>query len=343
MGQQQESTLSVSYDKIKKPLCKPRCKRVKPRACSVVYKGERKTEGRRLATPSPSPEMESWMDKLSMYNQSKASKTIENITLGENTIKTWYRSAYPARSVSKSGNVVICETCLGYMPSTSDLLSHKCSLSHPPGARVYKEDHLVVFRVDGAVEETYCQNLCLMAKLFMEQKTLYFDVEPFLFYVFCQVDDNGCYHPVGYFSKEKECEKYNLSCIVVLPPYQRFGYGKLMISLSYEISILEGKTGSPEKPLSSLGQKSYMAYWKTTVLRHLVENSGKQLSMVELSKRTGICESDVLETLVELRILKSQRSSKVDARHSVAKSYLVSILKDCKKFRSVDPSLIKIM
>ena len=29
----------------------------------------------------------------------------------------------------------------------------------------------------------FCQNLCLLDKLFLDHKTLYFDVEPFLFYV----------------------------------------------------------------------------------------------------------------------------------------------------------------
>lgn len=46
----------------------------------------------------------------------------------------------------------------------------------------------------------YCQNLCLLAKLFLDHKTLYFDVEPFLFYVLCEVDKVGA-HLVGYFSK----------------------------------------------------------------------------------------------------------------------------------------------
>lgn len=48
--------------------------------------------------------------------------------------------------------------------------------------------------------QIYCQNLCLMAKLFLDHKTLYFDVEPFMFYILTEVDRFGC-HLVGYFSK----------------------------------------------------------------------------------------------------------------------------------------------
>ena len=46
----------------------------------------------------------------------------------------------------------------------------------------------------------YCQNLCLIAKLFLDHKTLQYDTEAFLFYVVTEVDDTGC-HVVGYFSK----------------------------------------------------------------------------------------------------------------------------------------------
>lgn len=41
-----------------------------------------------------------------------------------------------------------------------------------------------------------------LAKLFLDHKTLYWDVDPFLFYVLCTRDERG-FHPVGYFSKEK--------------------------------------------------------------------------------------------------------------------------------------------
>lgn len=61
-------------------------------------------------------------------------------------------------------------------------------------------DNLSVFEVDGKKNRVYCQNLCLLSKLFLDHKTLYYDVEPFLFYIMCEVDDKGC-HIVGYFSK----------------------------------------------------------------------------------------------------------------------------------------------
>ena len=76
---------------------------------------------------------------------------------------------------------------------------------------------------------------------FADHKTLYFDVEPFLFYVMTEVDRHGC-HIVGYFSKEKEsAEGNNLACILTLPPYQRKGYGRFLISFSYELTKIEGK------------------------------------------------------------------------------------------------------
>jgi hypothetical protein len=46
---------------------------------------------------------------------------------------------------------------------------------------------LSVFEVDGNTNKIYCQNLCLLVKLFLDHKTLYYDVEPFLFYVLTRV------------------------------------------------------------------------------------------------------------------------------------------------------------
>ena len=60
--------------------------------------------------------------------------------------------------------------------------------------------------------------LCLLAKLFLDHKTLYYDVDPFLFYVLCEEDERGEETLAGYFSKEKSsADNNNIACILVLP------------------------------------------------------------------------------------------------------------------------------
>ena len=68
--------------------------------------------------------------------------------------------------------------------------------------------------------------------MFLDHKSLFYDVEPFLFYVMTEVDDNGARF-VGYFSKEKRSPKdYNVSCIMTLPVKQKSGWGNLLIDFS---------------------------------------------------------------------------------------------------------------
>ena len=42
----------------------------------------------------------------------------------------------------------------------------KCDLRHPPGNEIYRKDSLSVFEVDGKRNKIYCQNMCLLAKVF---------------------------------------------------------------------------------------------------------------------------------------------------------------------------------
>lgn len=50
-----------------------------------------------------------------------------------------------------------------------------------------------VVQIDGRKEKQYCQNLCYLAKLFLDHKTLYYDVDLFLFYVLCETDSRGAH------------------------------------------------------------------------------------------------------------------------------------------------------
>lgn len=166
----------------------------------------------------------------------------------------------------------ICEFCLNYLFTKQQLERHmeKCTMRYPPGNEIYMDGTLSVFEVDGQLQKSYCQQLCLLAKLFLDHKTLYYDVEPFLFYVLVQWDEElrapdpsaeffsssprppaaasaprghlGA-HLVGYFSKEKHAHSglavcNNLSCIMTMPQYQRKGHGRFLIDFSTHLSFL---------------------------------------------------------------------------------------------------------
>ena len=239
-------------------------------------------------------------------------KNIELIELGRHQIKPWYFSPYPQELVTLPC-IYICEFCLKYVKSHKCLERHftKCTLRHPPGNEIYRKSSISFFEIDGRKNKLYAQNLCLLAKLFLDHKTLYYDTDPFLFYVMCEVDDYG-FHIVGYFSKEKESsEDYNVACILTLPPYQRKGFGKLLIEFSYELSKFEGKTGSPEKPLSDLGLLSYRSYWTHAILSVLLStmkgtgdsDDPPNITINDICEQTSIKKEDVISTLQKLNLI----------------------------------------
>ncbi|CAF0842834.1 unnamed protein product [Didymodactylos carnosus] len=223
-------------------------------------------------------------------------KNINCIHLGRYYIKPWYFSPYP-------------ET--------------KCTLIHPPGNEVYRNGTISFFEIDGRKNKNYAHNLCLLAKLFLDHKTLFYDTDPFMFYVLTEFDNQG-FHIVGYFSKDKESsEDYNLSCILTLPPYQKKGYGHFMIEFSYTLSKLENKVGTPEKPLSDLGLLSYRRYWSEAIMETLLNVQTKEgeeypaLSINEISELTSIKKDDVMATLQNMGIIRYQQGS-----------YVLSVTKD---------------
>lgn len=193
----------------------------------------------------------------------------------------------------------------------------KCPHFCPPANEIYRSKHeihelgpaeLSVYEADGAKCKLYCQNLCLLAKLFLDHKTLYYDVEPFLFYILTQNDKYGS-RIVGYFSKEKHSpQKNNVSCIMILPHYQRYGFGRFLIEFSYLLSRKENSLGSPEKPLSDLGQISYTNFWKYSILQVIKDKN--ETSIKEISDATNMTKEDIIHALHSSHMLQRDPDEK---------------------------------
>jgi hypothetical protein len=198
-----------------------------------------------------------------------------------------------------------------------------------------------VWEVDGQNHKLFGQNLSLFAKLFLDHKTVFFDVATFLYYIltFTDPNDPGNYYVLGFFSKEKlSWDANNLACILIFPPYQHKQLGKLLMGVSYKLSGWDsngGPIGGPEKPLSELGHKSYVRFWAERVARFLLrgKHSGSSLNtdlqkpsstpkgsrkrafretmtVEELGLGTGMLTEDVITALKSMGLFDPQATPK---------------------------------
>ncbi|CAJ0565237.1 unnamed protein product, partial [Mesorhabditis spiculigera] len=256
--------------------------------------------------------------ELKIKNQHEQRTKIKNIThvqFGEWELETWYYSPYPER-MQLDKQLYVCDMCFYYTNERKNMKAHLhgCNLSQPPGRRIYLQRGVAIYEVNGGSTnvdvKTYSQCLCLFSKLFMDNKTIYFDVEEYFFYVLCEMDKNGFAKPVGYFSKQKNEPHHNLSCLVVFPPYSRQGYGSMLIQLSYILSRRNCLVAGPEKPLSELGTASYQRYWTWAVAREIGRLENNEIINVDgLSKRLGMNLEDVQDTLERLQLTTTKEGT----------------------------------
>ena len=238
------------------------------------------------------------------HEESTKVKNVKVVEFGRFEIDAWYFSPYPD-DFGEVERLFVCPFSLKYFKRRDAYTRHLASLAlprrRPPGVRIYRAPapplsaaclslqlrqptHLTCYEVDGSKAKVYCQCLCLLAKLFLDHKTLYYDVDPFLFYVLCEENAEGEEELAGYFSKEKasravpaartrtpagpsppsdalpsgalaqaSAEGNNIACILVLPQHQRKGYGKLAIDLAYQLTLREGKVRPPQESSEALG------------------------------------------------------------------------------------------
>ncbi|SMR56340.1 unnamed protein product [Zymoseptoria tritici ST99CH_3D1] len=240
---------------------------------------------------------------------------ISNVVLENLHIKPWYPSFYPEDLVGgrRPEWLYVCQWCFKYTSEIMKFSAHckVCPLksSPPPGEVIYEHDEYVIHRVDGEESTLYSQNLSLFAKLFLETKSVFFDASTFLYYTLVLRTPSHPYGQVaGFFSKEKmSWDNNNLACILVFPPWQKRGLGQILIGASYVLGRREGRFGGPERPLSELGRKGYVAYWCAEVARWvLAQKQKKTVSVKDISDGTWIISEDVVVALKEMDVLEKK-------------------------------------
>lgn len=236
----------------------------------------------------------------------------------------------------------VCPYCFKYTASPADYIQHVQQV-HLHGLevegqswwpvprsalKVYEWEGYTVWDVDGEHEKLYCQNLSLFAKLFLEQKSVFFDTSGFHYFVltYSPSNDRTSASPsttvakaktrgrkrrssdthgelglkvqvLGFFSKESlSWDANNLACILVFPPYQHRNLGQLLMAVSYKLSGWEWEDsiiGGPEKPLSVMGRKAYVRFWSERVARFFTgmtaDAEGERVfSKVKRGKRAAV-------------------------------------------------------
>jgi hypothetical protein len=95
-----------------------------------------------------------------------------------------------------------------------------------------------------------------------------------------------------------------LIIFVASSPFSYSCANSLLSSTAYELSKIEKKIGTPEAPISDLGQVSYDSYWKDTLIELLSQRTAP-ISVQEMSQMTKIYRDDIQKTLLEkLKVIR---------------------------------------
>ncbi|KAI4638945.1 hypothetical protein J4E86_011652 [Alternaria arbusti] len=260
------------------------------------------------------------------------------VVFGSLLIQPWYPSFYPEELVGRRvERLYVCQWCFKYSKELVGFIGHlkACPLRNtpPPGVNVYTKDNYSLYEIDGEKHKLYAQNLSLFAKLFLDTKSVFYDVTTFLYYLLvahnptpeipntsfgddAEASGVGAQgQVVGFFSKEKmSWDNNNLACILVFPPWQKQGLGQILMGASYEMSRREERLGGPEKPLSDLGRIAYIHYWSQTLARTILAcPSKKTLTVQDLREKTYIVPEDIIATLQAMDVLEQKKKGGADA------------------------------
>lgn len=170
------------------------------------------------------------------------------------------------------------------------------------------DDHkgIMIKQLDGLTNSHALQRLSSLSKLFIPHKlNNASDIIKFEFFLLYINNEFA-----GYFSKEKNTDLWNLSCILIVKKsgisfrnIKNFQFGQFLIHFSYQLSILdEHSLGSPEKPFSDFGLLAYRKYFKFRLTKCIIEEiqldnedfNVVEISMDQISRITGMIKSDII-------------------------------------------------
>ncbi|KAH0817646.1 hypothetical protein GEV33_005145 [Tenebrio molitor] len=112
--------------------------------------------------------------------------------------------------------------------------------------------------------------------------------------------------------------------------------------LCYLLTRVEGKIGSPEKPLSDLGLISYRSYWKDVLLEYLCSGPSTQLSVKDISQEMAIHSYDIVSTLQALGMMKYWKGKHIILKkQDVLDEYIDRVKKRGTMVKEVDPTCLR--
>ncbi|KAG8226857.1 hypothetical protein J437_LFUL004098 [Ladona fulva] len=114
------------------------------------------------------------------------------------------------------------------------------------------------------------------------------------------------------------------------------------------LTRVEGKIGSPEKPLSDLGLISYRSYWKDVLLEYLCNFGGKELSVKDISQEMAINSYDIVSTLQALGMMKYWKGKHIILKKQVRghgsdviEEYVERMKRRGSVYKEIDPLCLK--
>ena len=97
-------------------------------------------------------------------------KNLNRLQIGKHEVDAWYFSPYP-KEYAHLPILYICEFCLSFFPSPMMFSRHRqrCLMLHPPGNEIYRYEDISFYEIDGKRQLTWCRNLSLLSKCFLDQ------------------------------------------------------------------------------------------------------------------------------------------------------------------------------